>query len=393
MGVGRGKKVEGMWISDQNIPSELRVQDKFLSYLRANLSNSVLVKINLDHKDRILEMVYHRWGKENSFFLFFNKKALNFVNYAFQQKKENYFYLKSWENKPVKWSERIDFSIFDEVGRKDLSHKDRTKIITPFSDILDKERKELKRKSEGSKTKNRLKRKIENIEKDLKKIRSYEGLLKLVESEQDFSTYPKKYKYDGLKISFDYPDHYKRRDQLYRKIKNLKRAEPLVASRLASAKESLQKGSAAVEQSTLAPIAPAWNKDKPTRKSAKDNVNIDYKVFQFDDYKIGVGTTSKGNDALRIDWASKNDVWFHLDGDTSAHAIVKSEDLELTEQLFDVVASIILEFSKLDFSHANLIYTKVKDLKGVKGVPGKVIFKKEKRYYAKKIDWSHLLVS
>ena len=80
-----------------------------------------------------------------------------------------------------------------------------------------------------------------------------------------------------------------------------------------------------------------------------------------------------------------------MDGDTSPHAIVKADQLELNEFLFDVVASIILHYSGHDFTHANLIYTKVKDLKGVKGTPGKVIFKKEKRYYAKKIDWRSLL--
>ncbi|MAZ48797.1 MAG: hypothetical protein CME65_09545 [Halobacteriovoraceae bacterium] len=393
LGLGRGKKVEGMWISEKNIPSELRVQDKFLAYLRSNLCNSVLVEVNIDTKDRIIELVYQKWGQKNSFFLFYNKKALNFVNYAYQHKKESFFYLKSWENKPVKWTEPLSWNVFDDVGRKDLEDKNKRGRNITWEQILDREKEENTNQSQVKKVNKRIKRKVENIRRDLTKIRTYHQLMDLVETNGDLSVLPKKYKIDDLKISFDYPDHFKRRNQLYKKIKSLKKVESLVVDRLQSAEEQLNKSTKEFTTNSISPVAPGWNKviNKPTLKSTS-TTKKDYKVFEFDKFKVAVGLSSKGNDSLRIEWAKKNDVWFHLDGDTSAHLILKSEELELNEQVFDIVGSIILEYSGHDYSHANLLYTRVKDLKGVKGTPGKVIYKKEKRYYAKKIDWTDFLL-
>ena len=48
------------------------------------------------------------------------------------------------------------------------------------------------------------------------------------------------------------------------------------------------------------------------------------------------------------------------------------------ENILRLIGSVMIEYSEFDFSEANLIYTQVKNLKGVKGAPGKVIFKKEK---------------
>ena len=348
--------------------------------------------VNIDSKDRIIELVYQKWGQRNSLFLFYNKKALNFVNYAYQQKKESFFYLKSWENKPVKWTEPLSSSVFDDVGRKDLADKNKAGHNISWEQVLEREIKENISQSKVIKVNKRVKRKIENIKGDLAKIRTYHQLMDLVETNGDLSTLPKKYKVNDLKISFEYPDHFKRRNQLYEKIKSLKRAESLVVDRLKNAEKQLNKSTKEFTANSISPIAPGWNKVIKQPSKNISSSQKDYKVFEFEKFKLAVGLSSKGNDSLRTEWAKKDDVWFHLDGDTSAHLILKSEELELNEQVFDIVASIILEYSGHDYSHANLLYTRVKDLKGVKGTPGKVIYKKEKRYYAKKINWTDFLL-
>lgn len=391
--VGRGKRVEGLGWLEKNIPSILRTQDKFLAYLRSSLTNSVLEKIEVDTDDRIIRIDYLRWGQRNQFFIFYNKKALNFVNYFYSEKKKEFFYLKSWENKPVVWNASLDFSVFDEVGRKDLA--DKTKKGKPFDaeKVLSRELSEVEDRTLSKKEKNKTLRKVKNIKSDLDKIRAHTDLLVFLEEASDLAELPKKWKFKNIKINFEYPDHYKRRDQIYKKIKALKAAESLVENRLADAQKKLDGQAEVKEKNPIPPIAPAWNKAKEAIKAPKIEQKSNYKVFDFPDFKIGIGLSATGNDALRSEFGSKNDYWFHLDGDTSPHVIVKGENLELNEDLFNIVASIILDHSEYNFSQASIIFTRVKDIKGVKGTPGKVIFKKEKRYYAKKIDWTDLCLN
>ena len=128
------------------------------------------------------------------------------------------------------------------------------------------------------------------------------------------------------------------------------------------------------------------NKTEVTKSAEKS-----YEIHDFGNLSLGIGLSSNGNDQLRSDWAKKSDYWFHLDGDKSPHIIIKLKDLSLTENVFIVVASAMISYSKMDYREANLIYTQVKNLKGVKGASGKVTYKKEKRIrvlYNK--DWKNI---
>lgn len=391
--IGRGKRVEGIGWLEKNIPSILRTQDKFLSYLRASLTNSILERIEVDTDDRIIRIDYLRWGQRNHFFIFYNKKALNFVNYFYSEKKREFFYLKSWENKPVVWNASIDFSIFNEVGRKNLPDKEKEGKEFDAGKVLKRELVEVEDRTLSKKEKNKTLRKVKNIKFDLEKIKAHKELFAFLEETSDLGELPKKWKFKNIKISFDYPDHYKRRDQIFKKIKALKAAEALVEARLIDAEKKLSGQAEIKDKNPITPIAPAWNKVKERIKAPKIEQKANYKVLDFPNFKVGIGLSANGNDALRSEFASKNDYWFHLDGATSPHVIVKGDNLELNEDLFNIVASVILDHSEYNFSQASIIFTKVKDIKGVKGTPGKVIFKKEKRYYAKKIDWTDLCLN
>ena len=93
---------------------------------------------------------------------------------------------------------------------------------------------------------------------------------------------------------------------------------------------------------------------------------------------MGVGLSANGNDELRKNWAKKDDLWFHLEDLRSPHIICKLNNEVLSENVLKLIGSVMIDYSEFDFSEANLIYTQVKNLKGVKGAPGMVNFKKEK---------------
>ena len=87
--------------------------------------------------------------------------------------------------------------------------------------------------------------------------------------------------------------------------------------------------------------------------------------------------SAQGNDDLRK-WGSKQDTWVHSADGTSAHAIIKLRDQSKLQQALEQAAKLIRDKSFPNFSELDIIYTKVSDLKPVKGTPGLVRYKKEK---------------
>ena len=86
----------------------------------------------------------------------------------------------------------------------------------------------------------------------------------------------------------------------------------------------------------------------------------------------------------------RDDIWFHLDGDKSSHIIIKLGNHSLEYELLQIIGSVMLDYSKFNYLEANLIYTQVKNLKGVPGITGSVNYKKEKRIRIEKsITWKH----
>ncbi len=89
-----------------------------------------------------------------------------------------------------------------------------------------------------------------------------------------------------------------------------------------------------------------------------------------------MGRDARENDFLRSKWAGKNDFWFHLKEGPSSHLVVKVDSASLlTEEAWQEIAG---KLSGRKEGEVDLIYTEVKNLKAVKGAPGKVLYKKEK---------------
>lgn len=283
--------------------------------------------------------------------------------------------------------------MFNEIGRINLENKtSSTETILKVETLLAQELKKANVKSVEGKTKKFLKRKQKNIIVDLEEVRNWPKLLELIDKESDFTKYDRVTVYEKIKVKFKTKDHYHRRDEIYLKIKKFKKAITILELRLKDTEDKLISfGKDQVSKSTLPVISPGWNIQKEKITEQQDST-LDYKTLSFDGYRIGIGNTAKGNDQLRKTWAKKDDIWFHLEGDKSPHIVLKREG-NLEQEVLSVIAGVMIAHSKLNYTEVNLIYTQVKNLKGIKGVPGSVIFKKEKhiRIYCN-MDWENLLI-
>jgi len=384
---GRGHGYEGFLNGPKQIPSFLRKRDQFLEYLRKHLSSAVLNNIDMDEQDRIIRISYRKWGETCSLMLFYSGRDLYFANVYYDKSKELFCTFRSWVNKSV--DEKLDdFEIFNEVGRKNIDSKAELsyKAIS-IDNILKNEKKAALKIAGPQKSKKFLNRKKGRILADIEKVQTWPDLQKVAQDEsKDFSTLEKKSMICDFKFNFVFKDHYKRRDAIFDKVKKLKKADKILSLRLSDTNSNLTEVQKLEDNlpNNLKPIKPIWYnklvlKDKKVKES---NSEKKYKILSFDNYDIGVGLSATGNDQLRKEWAKKNDVWFHLEGDKSPHLIIKLKDDILSEDKITMVASVMSQYSDGDRTEVLLIYSQVKNIKGMKGAAGKVTYKKEKHIKA-----------
>ncbi len=371
---GRGHGYEGIWLSDKQIPSFLRKRDRFLEYLRKHISSSRLISVEADEKDRIFAINYHKWGRVNKIFIFYRARNCFFVHSYFDEKEASMKVFRSWDSSRD-ISDNTSFDEFDRIGRTS-QERHSGKELKEIEILLEEEMKEAKGEKKVKKKEKFIKRKIKNITQDLDKVSSMGKLNSLIEQTSDFSKLDKKLQVDGIKINFKSSDHYKRRDEVYEKIKSLKRAESILESRLAQVESELSQVSNLEFENTLKAIGPKWGSSKNSKKEEKKGEG--YKTFSIQGFIVGVGLSAQGNDNLRKQWAKKDDYWFHLDSQQSPHIILKLGDASLTQDKIHIAAAALKQFGNFASNEINLIYTQVKNLKGVKGVPGTVNYKKEK---------------
>lgn len=377
--LGRGHGKEGVWISEKKPESFLRKRDRYLEYLRKHLESSQFKQLILDDQDRIISLEYFKWGHINKFFIFYNARNLYFCHHYFDPNSHLFKCFKSWTMKG-EFLDRCDFDIFDEIGRTNLNKDVMDLEIISISKLLGDEKKQAMSlvNGHGGKSQKFLKRKKKRILDDLSSVQNISGLQKLAENEAELVNLPTKNNLNGVRLKFQYQDFYKRRDEVYTKIKKLKKAKSILDLRLKDTEVAL-KGIKDIQVENKLKIIPVlWKKQENKIKESKVSEKF-YKIIDLGTIAIGIGLTAVGNDQLRSEWANKSDIWFHLDGDKSAHIIIKLRDKNLTTEIFEIAASALVEFGQTSYESVNILYTQVKNLKGVKGAPGKVTYKKEKR--------------
>jgi len=395
--IGRGNGYEGVWLSDAPPVSALRRRDHFLEYLRKFLISTTLVKLNLDVLDRIISIEYQKYGQINSLFMFWMGRKTYIAHYYFDFESEQFKLLLSWDGKtrPTDLGLNDVFERFNFVGRsKNLDIGVKNKKNFEIEELLKNELVLLN--STPQKTRmNFLDRKELRIREDLLKAEEWISIKKFLDEGHDLS-------FSELTIGshvFKFENEineFERRNKLFEKIKKLKKGEQILNQRLKEVLEIKSNTKINPRQETeLQMIKPVWGKSTDRLKKSDQNLkeeNLEFKIFDFDDYYIGVGLNAKGNDQLRNKWASKEDYWFHLDGLNSSHAILKLKGKSLIQtELVNFISSIVAYFSRYSSEWIPIVYTQIKNLKGVPGVQGMVTFKKEKRLSCQRVNIDFLI--
>ncbi len=371
--IGRGHNYEGLWFSENQIPTEIRKKDRLLEYLRKHIAGCPYIKTRMDKKDRAICIHFSKWRRECELYFFYAGRELHFQTKIWNEKKEEYEYFKSWRGK-VKIDD-MSFSDFDEVGRRNISDKESVSSQKTAKKILEEEYKNAKSKGLTPKSIKFLKRKIKNIQNDLSIVENYKKIEENI-NEIDFESLDKKTKIYGVKINFKLKDFYNRRNETFIKIKKLKKAKEILTLRLEDTENKLSQLNQdfSKDHNKLNTIEPVW---KMQKEEIKQKTIDEYIVKKSGDLTIGIGKSSKGNDQLRSAFASKEDWWFHLSDKPSTHIIVKG--LKLIEpEIIDLIGREFCELEKC--LEVDIVYTQVKNLKSIKGKSGLVKYKKEKYF-------------
>ena len=409
--LGRGSSYQGLWEGKNQPPKDFRIKDSFLEYLRKNIGNSNIIEIELDEFDKIIHLPYFKNKKVNCFSFFWKGKDLIFSN--IYSEADNYFIFNSWVGKKEKIGKKIsqdfielyDFAKkkLDSIGRKDLlkSQDNNIGLSINAMDRIDSyfnrndnkifERLKIKRIKF-------LEKKINRINEDIKKLDNIsliESSLKELEVNLDGKDF---FILCGKKIKFEKDwSFFKKRDLLFEKIKRFKKGREILLNRKSECENELSNVHLTQDQISVSRekvIKPFWKMKHEKLKETKKSSDLGFDEYILDNkIRLGVGLSSHGNDNLRRLFAKKNDFWFHLENFKSCHCIVKIENLsDITNEYFEVIGSLIRDKSNLSIQVIPLVFTQVKNLKGLKGKPGSVTLKNEKYRDVKyNINWREII--
>ena len=395
--LGRGYGTEGIWPGEKVPPPELRVIDHFLEYLRKHIKGKKITHIGTCADDRIVAFyIVSKLGKEACSF-FWQGRKLYFAHCLVV--KEGVKVFTSWglSSDELNNCEQIN-ELFKSVGKTSLVNANTAKLQN-FDEFVDQYISKQMGKLSSTKVQKKrskfLARKRDKIEKDLDKILKRDELENFVKEYDHLKDIPVELLICGLKLKFKRVwNNYQKIDYIYKKIKSFKVAESILKGRLADVDYEISKLEHAkhVLQKSDAKIIPVvWN--SRVKKQVQDKGDMNYQLYKISESTVAVGYDARSNDYLRSKWASKDDYWFHVEGEKGGHIIVKTSGEDIfNESFLSIVASIVSEASNLSILEIPLVYSLVKHLKGVKGTPGKVICKRPKYIKVKfNIEWKNLV--
>lgn len=377
--IGRGGKYKGI-ISGKRLASpDFRGVDRFLEFLRRNLRGGRIEKILFDPLDNILAIHYFKMQKEQHIHFFWKGDSLYFTHF------DGEFQFISWQGGRLPATEFDAIRVFEQVGRKEQKNSLVERIFS--EDIVESYLNELSGflAGEGEKKKKvkSLKRKVGNISNDLARVRKCTEIKKLL-VEDTLTLDGGRFEYQRVKIKYprDVSDHFKKRDYLFKKMKDYERAQLFLCKRLRETEEQLAKyllsENKEIDFLKLV-VSPIWGTRGEIAKKSGE-VSREYGEFKtLTGKRVAIASNAQGNDYLRINWAKKEDLWMHLDGYKSGHLFVKTENItQLGQEELSSLVGLLAEKSHFGPEKVPVLFTKVKFLKGVKGAPGKVTYKKEK---------------
>lgn len=398
--LGRGGSGNGLYYSNVNIPAALRIKDRYLDFLRSTLANAYIEDILVHPSAKILQFKLQKFEENNRvsllFLVYWKGRESYFV---LKKEAESKTILRSWignwqslEHPLVDNFEYFhdvldSFSANTEAQKKEFGTISNDERLKEYFDFQIKKIESNFRKKKISKQE----KKIKNITGDYQKLATwvefYEFFKKneeaVLKHDQEIVVYK------DLKLKIDNKmSYYHKRSWIYEKCKkainNIAKVnerivrEKLHLEQLKNIKMPIQKG---IDSHAGKIIVPVWRFSSNSKSSEIDERRVeDFIIFQTLLGEIAVGKNAQGNDSLRKNWARKDDLWFHVDNETSAHLILRvANNSILNPKKLELIGSILKDYSKLNSDEINLVYTKLKYLKSIKGRAGSVSFKNEKR--------------
>lgn len=381
--IGRGNQYQGVFIGEKLPPSYLRVQDRLLDYLRKYLVGARLGKMEVDDKSMVSLFHFKNEHSDNAFLFGYKERQLFFAK---QSKEEVYL---SWSGETLE--SRNLLSLVDVFGPDKITAAVNQKEWT-IADYLQEEAKKISGQRVQRKKEKFLVRKIHNISEDLATVKNWNLLQDdLVEERIDLNT--DELKLHGQKIKlFGLATPWLKRDVIFKKIKKLKKAEEILSTRLEESQiefENVQKGEFEFEVTKEKVIQPLWITHAKQSKSQHSEHNV--KNFKIKNLTGVIGLDALSNDAIRSQ-ASKDHYWFHIENYPGAHCIVKTDDFsKLSIEDLSAIGSMLRDFSKLDILEIPMLYSQLKNVKGLKGTKGEVIIKKPKYLRCLYSNWKEII--
>lgn len=372
---GRGAAYQGFDYSSEKPPAELRVQDRFLQFSRKYWRGLRISKIETFKNDRVIELSLFFKGGEGKLWFFWRGRDLFFSHFIVEGQKINFF--KSWVGKCKVQSLALEdlsvAEVFEGLGYGKGKDKQREGDLSSekyFEDFKNKLN-VLPMDSKPTKKEVGLR---DKIKKDLRRFE----ILSYLESQTKTDLSEVNQIGEGrFSVNFKgIEGHFKKREHLFNKIKRWKKSKLFLESRLQQIEDKKQiKHQNKPEPNLGKTIQPVWKEIKSEQSIKK---NESYIEFLYKNKKCFLGRSALENDFIRKEKASRDDTWLHLENHKSGHLIIKASMSELLPEDIVILASAIVELNSIDLLEIPIIYTRVRFLKGVKGAPGMVNYKKEK---------------
>lgn len=381
--IGLGERFEGIEFSEDSIPSLIRQRDRFLDFIRKNVVGTKMGKIEVDKNFRRIRISVLRAGVLNYLDLMWLERELYFSwQEQIEEGKWNHFF--SWKGEFLKEHSENLSEVFEEFGeQKDPIGEEKEFQNFAMKSYLKFVLSSTKTAVVQSKSKKFLEKKSKNIQSDLDRFKhrhllKEQLLLDQIPLEKNF------FDLCGIKIKFKNEEsYYQKKNKIFQKLKSLDQVEEVLAKRLAETKGQLanSKGNSQEQKIKMSVVQPIWANSEKNRKKNQSVEKSDHRILTYEfpsKLRIRVSLDARSNDELR-NQSSKEHIWFHQEVGAGAHLVAKTDRFDqLTAEDLSLIASILQHYSKLSGSELSLMYATVKELKGAKGSPGKVLVKKPK---------------